>query len=275
MKTINLLRSVSLAFLLLLFLAPFEMSAQDAPEKIYVELSCIKSKSEGLEDFIKKEGIAFNKEAQKRGMLLDFVVLKVLYPNGEDCKCDYRLVTVYNDMKQLDMFMAPNIGYEIATKAFGDKAQAVWEKWQSLGSDKGSEIFELKIAAQPGPSNAAMSIANFINVKPGMEMEYEKMEREVWMPVVKEAMKAGMLKDWTIWGRVLPQGEHLDGNYIQVVDIDNFAQMGSWEWEEFGKIFAKVHPGVNMMETIKKAQSLSTLGHDETVMFVTSLSNPK
>ncbi|MBT8262031.1 MAG: L-rhamnose mutarotase [Bacteroidia bacterium] len=276
MKTIKTIKFLGLIVSLLLFFSPGSIVSQDAPEKMYVEIGCLKSKSDNLEAFIKDKGMAFNREAQAKGMLLDFIVLKVIYPNGEDCKCDYRMVSVYNDMKQLDMFMKPNIGYEIATKAFGgqEQAQAAWEEWQGVGVDKGSELFELEMSAMPGPSGSDMSIANFVNVKPGMEMEYEKMEREVWMPVVKEAIKAGMLNDMTIWSRVMPAGEHLDGDYIQVIDINNFAQMGSWEWEEFGKIFQKVHPGVDMMEMVKKSNALSTLGHNETVQVVARLSDP-
>jgi hypothetical protein len=276
MKPNNVLNTIGRVFLALTFCFSFTAKGQDmSPEKVYVEIGCIKSKSPDLESFMKDKGMAFNKEAQARGMIMDFIVLKVLFPNGEDCKCDYRVVSVFTDLKQMDMLTAPNAGYEIATKAFGDQAQAVYEEWKTLGSDKGSEIFELEMSAIPGPSGSDMSIANFVNVKPGMEMEYEKMEREVWMPVVKEAIKAGMLNDMTIWSRVMPAGEHLDGDYIQVIDLNNFAQMGGWEWEEFGKIFQKVHPGVDMMEMVKKSDALSTLGHNETVQVIARLNNPQ
>jgi hypothetical protein len=245
------------------------------PEKVYAEVGCVKAKSPELEGFLKERAMSYAKVAQKKGMLLDFVVLKSVFPNGEDCKCDYRIVSVYNDMAQLDMFMKPDAGREIATAAFGDQAQAVYQKWQSLGADKGSELYELKMAALPGPSGSAMTMANFLNVEPANGMAYEKMEREVWMPVVKEAIKSGMLVDMTIWERVIPNGSNMDGNYIQVIDLNNFAQMGGWEWEEFGKIFQKVHPGVDMMEMINKSDELSQVAYNETLMHVTSLSNPQ
>lgn len=275
MKT-NVKSSVAGVFLAVVFLFSFGVTnAQERPEKVYIEVGCIKEKGPELESFILNEGMAFNKVSRDKGQILDFIVLKVLYPNGDDCRCDYRVVSVYSDLAQLDELVKPNAGFEIANEAFGDKAQEVYNKWKSIGIDRGSEIFELKMEAIDGPSYSPMSMVNFINVEPGHSADYEKMQKEVWMPVVKEAAKEGMLTDISIWERVLPEGNDFDGDYIQVIDIKNFAQMGSWEMSKFAAIFQKVHPGKDLAETIKKSDKLTKLGHDETMQVIGRLSDMK
>ncbi len=271
MKTTNFLGRFALFCTLLLFLLPSTGAGQETSDRVYVEVGCLKAKSPELGAFMMNEGMQFNKEAQAMGMLEDFIVLKVMYPNGEDCKCDYRVVTVFTDMKQLDMLTASDTGPKVATKAFGDKAMEVYERMQSLTTNKGSEIFELSMSAVPGPANAAISMVNFLEVEPGKQQEFEKMEKEVWLPVVREAIKAGMLKDFTIWSRVMPSGDAFMGDYIQVYDINNFAQMEAWEWEEFGKIFQKVHPEKDMMKLIEQSVALSTVVYSETLKVMGSL----
>ena len=127
MKSNNLLKSLCLVFMGLIFTYSTSALAQDQmPEKIFVDVGCIKAKSPDLLEFMVEKGTAFNKEAQAQGMLLDWILLEVIYPNGEDCECDYRSVTVFTDMEQLDMLTDPATGFSIANKVFGDQAQATW-----------------------------------------------------------------------------------------------------------------------------------------------------
>lgn len=275
MKTTNTNRTVSVLFMLLFVLSLGTMQAQETAEKTYVEVGCLKAKVPGnpeLEAFLMDEAMAYNKVAMEKGMILDFLVFRMMYPNGDDCKCDYRMVSVYNGMAQMDMFTPADTGMKLATEAFGDGAQAAWEKWMSLVNYKGSEIFELTMSASEGPVYSPMTHVNFMSVKPDNAMAYEKMEQDVWMPVVKEAMKQGMLEDMTIWRRVMPNGKGYEGDYIQVVDIENFAQMGSWEMEKFAAIFQKVHPGVDIGEMMQKSNKLSKVLRDETMMLMGRLS---
>ncbi len=68
-------------------------------------------------------------------------------------------------------------------------------------------------------------------------------------------------------------GEMWDGNYISVADFDSFAHMGKVDFAEIAKIFKQVHPDMDMMEAIKKSESLGTLVNEETLRVMTRLNN--
>ena len=275
MKTSITNRMSSVLLLILFLFSTAFLNAQDAPDKVYVEVGCIKVKNPGNpenESFLMNDAMAYNKVMMEKGMIVDFLVFRMMFPNGDDCKCDYRIVSVYNGMAQMDLSTAPDTGMMVAGEAFGDQAQAKWQKWLSLYNFKGSELFELTVSASDGPVYSPMTHVNFVSVKPENSMAYEKMEKEVWMPVVKEAMKDGMLMDMTVWRRIMPTGKGYEGDYIQVVDIENFAQMGTWDMEKFAAIFKKVHPEVDMMEMMEKSNKLAKVARDETMMMMGRLS---
>lgn len=250
--------------------------AQEQPENVYVEVACYKAKAGAdLLPFMKEKGMAFNQKAQAKGALMDWVLLETLYPNGEESDCDYRGVTVFTDMKQLDMMVAPDFGPTTAGEAFGEEAMAVWEEFQKMAHFKGSQVYELKMSALPGPSGAMISSMRMMNI-PGENMQaYMEMEEKVWMPLVKKAVEKGQLKDYSVWSRMMPSGERYDGNIVSVADFDSFSHMGAIDFAEIAKLFEEVHPGKNIMDAIKKSESLGEVVSEETIRFVTSLSNPQ
>ena len=254
-----------------MFVVNLNAQEESMPENVYIDVSCIKAKSEALLPFMMEKGMAFNKEAQARGILLDWILLEMVYPNGADCKCDFRAVTVFTDMAQLDELTKSETGFAIATAVFGDKAQATYEEWLSLHTDNGSQVYEFKVGALP--TNANMSSVRYYNVPADKGQEFEEMEEMVWKPVVMAAIEAGMLRDWSVWQRIFPSGDMWDGNYILVAHFDNFAHMGKIDFAEIAKIFQKVHPGKDMMEAIKKSQALSTLVNEETMRVMARLNN--
>lgn len=260
----------------MLFMTLFVVNAtaqeQTTPENVYIDVSCIKAKSPALHSFMMEKGVAFNEEAQARGIILNWVLLQALYPNGEDCACDYRSVTVFTDMAQLDQLTMSETGLSIATAVFGDKAQATYEEWLSLAADKGSQVYEFKVGALPTNSSSISSI-RFYNVPADKGQEFEEMEETVWKPVVIAAIEAGLLRDWSVWQRILPSGNMWDGNYITVAHFDSFAHMSKIDMAGIAKIFQKVHPGKDMMEAVKKSQALSTLVSEETMRVVARLNN--
>jgi len=273
MKTINVYKALGFILFMALFVVNVNAQEETMPENIYVDVSCIKAKSGAIVPFMMEKGLAFNKEAQKRGVLLDWILLEVVYPNGADCKCDYRGVSVFTDMAQLDELTKTETGFAIATAAFGDKAQATYEEWLSLHTYNGSQVYELKLFALPGPSGANMSSVRFYNVPWDKMQEFEKMEETVWKPVVMAAVEAGMLRDWSVWQRLMPSGEMWDGNYLSVADFDSFAHMGKVDFAEIAKIFKRVHPDMDMMEAIKKSEAMGTLVNEETLRVMTRLNN--
>lgn len=272
------MRTIKFTKLIYLFCLTFIIQtlsfAQEAPENVYVEIGCFKSKSENIGPWMKENGMKFNKAAQEAGAVLDWVLVETMYPNGEECKCDFRMVTVFTDMKQLDMMLDPDFGPKMAGKAFGEKAQDMYQEFQGMASFVGSQIYELKSGALDGPSYAAMSMINFIQVDNDKKSDYNKMVDDVWMPAVREAIKAGYLRDYSVWERIMG-GSDDDGNYITVMDFDNFAYLDNMKNMDFPSIFKKVHPNKDLKDIMEKSDKLSEDVNQEVVRLVVALNNPK
>jgi hypothetical protein len=272
MKTIKLTKFIYLFCLTFIFQTL--SFAQEAPENVYVEIGCFKSKSEKLGPWMKENGLKFNKAAQQAGAVLDWVLVETMFPNGEECKCDYRMVTVFTEMKQLDMLLDPDFGPKMAEKAFGENAQNMYQEFQGMASFVGSQIYELKSGALDGASYANMSMINFIQVDNDKKSDYNKMVDDVWMPAVREAIKEGYLRDFSVWERIMG-GSDDDGNYITVMDFDNFAYLDNMKNMDFPSIFKKVHPNKDLKEITEKSDKLSEDVSQEVVRLVVALNNPK
>lgn len=242
-----------------------------APEKVYVEVGCIKAKSDALLPFMMEKGTAFNKQAQKMGLIDNWVLMQVMYPNGEDCECDFRSITAFSSMKQLDDLTKGDTGMQIAGAAFGEQAQAVYEEWVTLAAEKGSAIYEMKVSGLDQRVNVPLSSMRFHNVAPDKLAEFEAMESEVWKPLVVEAIKEGALSDWHVWERIMPSGSNFDGNYVTVANFESFAHMGAIDMAQIGQMFEKVHPGKNIMDAVAKSQSLSEVVKEETAKTLVNL----
>jgi hypothetical protein len=271
MKSINVFKALGFIVFTILFVFTAIAQEQTAPENVYIDVSCIKAKSPALLSFMMEKGMAFNKEAQARGILLDWILLEMIYPNGADCKCDFRAVTVFTDMAQLDELTKSETGFAIATAVFGDKAQATYEEWLSLHTDNGSQVYEFKTGVLPTNSN--MSSVRFFNIESAKSREFEEIEELVWKPVAMATIEAGLLRDWSVWQRLMPDGDMWDGNYITVAHFDSFAHMSKIDMAGIAKLFQQVHPGKDMMETVKKSQALSKLINEETMRVVARLNN--
>ncbi|WP_223033914.1 hypothetical protein [Hanstruepera marina] len=272
MKTIKKAKLIYLLFFTFIFQAP--SFGQEAPENVYVEIGCIKSKSNELGSWLKENGIKFNKAAQEAGAVLDWVLVETMYPNGEECKCDYRMVTVFTDMKQLDMMIAPDFGPRTAGKAFGDKALEMYNTFQSMADFVGSQIYILRSSALQGPSYSAMSMINFIQVDDDNKSDYRKIVDDVWMPAIREAVKAGHLRDFSVWERIMG-GADDEGNYITVLDFDSFTYLDNMKNMDFPTIFKKVHPDKDLKEIREQSDQLSEDVKQEIVRLVAALNKPE
>jgi hypothetical protein len=43
-----------------------------------------------------------------------------------------------------------------------------------------------------------------MKIEPGKRDAYMKMERELWTPIHRERLKAGMIQSWSLWNRRFP-----------------------------------------------------------------------
>ena len=253
-QLLNSLKVTSLFVLLaLLFVSSVQLTAQDAkeaPKNIFIEVACFKSKAPGVSEMFKKYGKAWHEELIRQGVLINWAFFAVDFPNGEDCECNYREVRVFTDMKTMDKLSSPEYGMEVAQKVFPDEdLELLMKSFRDKIDFRHSTVYELKDELIPGPSNSNMIVVNFMDVKPGMGSEYEKMESEVFKPVHSASQKAGHLVDWSLWERVLPYGSSFDHDYLTVDVWGSYENMAK---ADSGASWKAVYPDKNPADIYKK-----------------------
>lgn len=266
---------ILVAFLCALFSMVFftpDMHSQDAPN-IFFEMECIKKKSDDFIPIMKEEGMKFNHALMKEGVILDWILMEVVYPNGRDCDCDYYMVTVLDGMKNLDHLWSQEKMGGIVKKVMGNRSMdALMDRFNNAAEPRGSMLYSLIDEVFPGPEgNGNLVQINFMTVPQANADAYIEAERNVWKPIHAEASKAGMMNDWMLAGRVFPRGTEWAGNYITIDMFDSFEQMSRmnmWDAAE------KAHPDKeNLGDVLTASSELREISRSETWKWVMSASD--
>ena len=244
----RLLRSLKekslFTLMVLIFVTSFNLSAQDdvkeAPENVYVEVLCFKSKAPGATKMFKEWGKAFHEELIRQGVLVNWSFYYVDFPNGEDCECNYREVRAFTDIKSMDKLSSEEFTMGVAAEVFKDQdLEAMMKQFSETVEFRNSQVYVMKDELVPGPSNSHMIVVNYMDVAPGMGDEYVQMEREVFKPVHAENHKNGNLTDWSLWQKILPYGSDSDHDYLTVDVWGSYENMANNNAEKAWKV---VHP---------------------------------
>ena len=245
---------------MLIFLTSFKLAAQDAkeaPNDIFIEVACFKSKAPGASEMFKKYGKAWHEELIRQGVLINWSFYAVDFPNGEDCECNYREVRVFTDMKSLDKLSSQTYSMEIAQKVFPDEnLDELMMMFREKVEFRNSIVYQMKDELIPGPSNSNMFVVNYMDVKPGMGQKYLKMETEVFKPAHAESQKAGSLTDWSVWQRVLPYGTDFNHDYLTVDAWGSYEKMANSDMEAAWKA---AHPDKNAGDMYQKMTEMRDL----------------
>ncbi len=266
---------ILVAFLCALFSTVFllpDSIAQDAPN-IFFEMECIKKKSDDLIPLMKEEGMKFNHALMKEGVILDWILMEVVYPNGRDCDCDYYMVTVLDGMKNLDYLWSHEKMGGVVKKVMGDRSMdALMDRFNNAAEARGSMLYSLIDEAIPGPDgNGRLAQVNFMTVDDANADAYVDAERNIWKPIHKESAKSGMIKDWMFISRVFPRGTAWAGNFVTIDMFDSFEQMSKmnmWDAAE------KAHPNEeNLGQVLSASAGLREITRSETWKWVMSASD--
>lgn len=81
--------------------------------------------------------------------------------------------------------------------------------------------------AQTAPVPPKYAMLEFIKYEPGKAAEYRQVEQEVWQPIHRERLKAGVIRSWSLWNRTLPGGAAYDYDALIVTIFNDFASVGN------------------------------------------------
>jgi hypothetical protein len=99
--------------------------------------------------------------------------------------------------------------------------------------------------ASPPPAQRRYALLDYIKIEPGKNADYRKMEQEVWMPIHRERIKAGIITGWALWGVGFPGGTARE---YDVVGITYFPNLTAVENSYPPEIFTKAHPNMTAAE---------------------------
>ena len=270
MKKSKILVSFLCALFSTIFFIP-SIIAQDNPN-IFFEMECIKKKSDDLIPIMKEEGLKINHALMKEGVILDWILMEVIYPNGKDCDCDYYMITVFRDMKNLDYLWSHQKMGAMVKKVMGDRSMdALMNRFNEAAEARGSMLYSLMDEVIPGPEgNGSLVQVNFMTVDESNADSYIDAERNVWKPIHAESAKAGTMADWMLIGRVFPRGTAWAGNYATIDMFDSFEQMDKLNLWDSAK---KAHPDKDLGKILPASSSLREITRSETWKWVMSASN--
>jgi hypothetical protein len=106
-------------------------------------------------------------------------------------------------------------------------------------------------AQQPAPPKYAM--LEFMKIEPGKRDDYLKMERELWMPIHRERLKAGTIKSWSLWSRRFPGGTGYEYDTICITTFDKFTDV---ETSYPPEVYTRAHPKMTANE--RNARTVAT-----------------
>ena len=89
-----------------------------------------------------------------------------------------------------------------------------------------SIIINVAVLAQTqAPTPPKYALLEFLKIEPGKNTDYRKDERDVWMPVHRERVKAGAIKSWSQWIVRYPGGVAREYDVVLITTFDKFADL--------------------------------------------------
>ncbi len=259
----------------LFFSTPFAGHAQqDAEQGPLFMVSCLKAKSMQAEAMLEDVAKPFHEALIKQKKIADWMVYRVAFPNGEDCECDYREVTVVASIEQMNAYLSDEEMMAVGKEVFPDRnMEELMGDMMATFSWGGSEVYGLIDQLLPpndGPPSKLISV-NFMTVAPMNGAAYVEAEQKAWKPLHEARKKAGLLENWLLFGRILPQGTDFDGNYVTV---DAWGSMENMMAPVPDGLFEEVHPDKNFGKVMGKTAALRELKRSELWMLKMRAAQP-
>lgn len=254
-----------IAALLFTFTFSKNLQAQDESSLIYIEIAKVKKMND---DFINVENEIIKPYVQERikqGNQLTHVLLRVHYPASDDAAYDYVMMSFFKNFEDV------NLGNEkftkIAHQTFPNaNLPRMIERYEASIHLAEAEVFQIEAEAVPDSGGGEGSTAKFIQVSsmkvaPSNGNTYAEMEKEIFMPIHQELIKAGKMHDWILASRVFPYGSDWENTFLT---FDIFNQWGDMEPGNMGGLFSKVHPDKKIDNVWEKMMNLREMTRSET-----------
>jgi len=193
-----------------------------------------------------------------------FITGWALYENmfsGADDPFQYATVTSYKNLAAYENSWSDSI----VRTSYPDFKEKDWneffERTEASRVLSNTKVFSFVdgISAKD-PNLEKYLLISTMQVKPGGEDNYVKMEKTLFKPMHQEIIKTGGMEAWSIWQKNL--GSTTDYQYVAV---NSFASLEQMDKGDYGKAMAKALPGKTAAEVFSKMYAARLL--TETYLF--------
>jgi hypothetical protein len=265
MKTINLFQKTLFitSLFALLSIQNLFAQAEAQQESTYAVVTCLKSMDKNAEGLLKDMALPYHKAAIKEKKELSWQYYEVEFPNGEDCNCDYMMVSIINTLQDLEFFIHPGPKVNMAKIAFpGKNPEVLINQWNKTFQNRGVQVYMLVDRVFQDNTPPSYISVNYMNVSELNARKYLHMETSIFKPLHQEAMQQGYLKSWSVFRRILPYGADFEGNFVTIDAWDSIEMMEK-NFNQSSGIFEKVHPKKNVDQTMEKMLNARELYRSE------------
>ncbi len=124
-------------------------------------------------------------------------------------------------------------------------------------------------ATQAAPPKFAL--LEYLKIEPGKNADYRKDERDVWMPIHRERIKAGAIRAWWQWLVRYPGGLAREYDVVLITTFDKFTDLETPYPPAVFASFAKEHPEKKMADVLAYTGSLRKMVRSEVVQVLDSI----
>jgi len=260
-----------LAFTLMAALAC--QTAFTQSQSVFVQTVCLKVepvKAGQYEAFVRETVAKGMRAMVQSGDVLWFVFSRSVVPAGEAATCDYIGATATRGFPSAPAQSL--LAAAIAKSGLNLTAEQYLAKANSLRRQVSSSVLVgLGAAGEIGEGDYYR--VNQMKIKPGMSAAWRDLETKIWGPVQEERVKAGKLKAWRSYNRMLPGGT---GHSYDAVTIDVFP---SWAAQGqpggLADAVKKVHPNLKQEEFGEKTTAARELVNSELRQAILVMGNTK
>jgi hypothetical protein len=190
----------------------------------------------------------------KSGEILSWTLYENMFA-GADEAYQYVTVTIYKDFaayEKMNWDASSKAAYpNYTSKEWDDLMQKTGESRTISSMDVFNRVVDAGVPSTKAPVYFMLSC---MNVKPGAEANYEKLERDYYKPLHAEFIKKGAMEGWGIWSKF--PGNMKDYQYVAVNMFSSPEQMWSGN---YGEAFKKLFPAMKPEDLAKKTNEARTI----------------
>ena len=237
------------------YLSPHKAIAQNVPS-LFVVVDYMKVKPGDHAEYLDVEQNIWkplHEERIDRGILVGWLLYAVQF-SGSDDRYNYVVINLYDNADYLETPWEPGIPQKVHPKLSIDE---ISQRTQNSRETVKSELFYSVATAPAIPLEvpAAYMEVNYMNVKPGLESQYEQLESDIWLPIHNESINSGHTTGWGLWRALYPSGAGQEYQYLTLNTFSNFANIFGLD---FSVPFNIIHPDKDFNEVLDQTQKTRT-----------------